>query len=94
MRIVPSNRELGLAPGKRAGWPGVFWSVVVAAAAAVAVGALCRTDRKSQMNLPSDRIRGLRFRCVGGRRNDSGGRGGATSRLVGRESYQVSWLSL
>ena len=80
--IVPSSRGLGFAPGKRAGGPGEFWSAVAVAAVAVFVGGLCRTDRKLQMNSPSDRMRGLKFRCVGGRRNDSGGRGGATSSLV------------
>ena len=39
--------------------------VVVAAAAAAVVGGLCRTDRKSQKRLRSDRARCLKFRDVG-----------------------------
>jgi hypothetical protein len=93
-RIVPSSRGLGLAAGRRAGWPGLFGSAFGVVAVAVAVGGLCRMDRKSQMNLRSDRTRCLKFRCVDGGRNDCSGSGGATSSLVALDSHQSSPLSL
>jgi len=61
--IEPSSRGLGLAPGRRVGWPGAFGNAAGAGAGAAVVVGLYRTDRRSQMNLRSDRTRCLKFCC-------------------------------